>query len=80
MKQQKNDKIKVIKSFEISTSKSSGRGPWTRRELKFLVREGCISHRLRKAILRYFKKCDGALAEVTRVEPPPGFNPRLKVF
>jgi hypothetical protein len=56
-----------------------GRGPWTRKELKFLLQRGDISSKLRLAILRYFRKCDDALAEVTKTEPPHGFNPSLKV-
>jgi hypothetical protein len=51
-------------------STKGGRGPYTRKELKRLLKYGYISNKMRRDIERAFKICKAAIIEVSKKNRP----------
>jgi len=62
----------VLPSFRLfpMPEPKGGRGPYTRKELKRLLKTGFISAEMRRDIIAAFKICKAAILEVSKKHPP----------
>lgn len=60
----------IVAKKALGAKNQGGRGPYTRKELKRLLKTGFISTAMRRDILAAFKLCNAAILAVSKKHPP----------
>ena len=60
----------IVAEKQWGEQSKGGRGPYTRKELKRLLKTGFISAAMRRDIVEAFKICKAAILAVSKKHPP----------